>query len=376
MKRTDNPGRLGRRWNLAAASVLLCGLAAQGGSANADEAFDAKAKQIFETAVAEQTAAPPSAGPKIIPGKSIVIIPCAMAAEGCARQARGVQEAATLVGWNATLIDPAGDPAKMADAVQKAISMKVDGIILNSIDAAVVQGALQQARDAGIKIVAMAMNQNNMFDATLPSNDNDKYFFDEGYTVAAAAYVLGDNKLRMLQLRDDEFGSVKARADGSNQFIEDCKAAGGDCELLASENTLVTNITTLVPKQAVSLVQRYPDYTMLWTGYDAALSFVIQQGLVQAGLADKGFAVGFDANVANLTIIRDGGYERATLGLPLERIGFALVDQMNRLLSGQSATEDQGIRSRLLVKANIPATGAWEGDVDFRAAYKKNWGVE
>jgi ribose transport system substrate-binding protein len=359
-----------------AAIVAFCAATflASIGSASADAAFDAKAEKIFKDASAAQTVHPPADGPKAAKGKSLVIIPCAMAAEGCARQARAVQEAAKAIGWTSTLIDPAGDTSKMANAVQKAIDIKADGIILTAIDANTIQGALQQAKQAGLKIVAEGESVNGIYDGEMPLNPH-QYFINQGYVVGASSYVLGGKKLHMIQMRDDEFASVKARSDGTQQFIKECQAAGGDCKMLTTVNTLVTDLTTQIPKQAVSLVQRYPDYNTLWTGYDAALSFVIEQGLKQADLLNTGFAVGFDANVANAAIMRNDGYERADLGLPLEWLGWGMVDQINRAFNGQPANVDEGVRDRLLTKDTLPTSGPWQGDVDFRADYKKVWGV-
>jgi ribose transport system substrate-binding protein len=144
--------------------------------------FDAKAEALFKKASAPQTARPPSDGPKAVKGKNIVIIPCSMAAEGCGRMARGAQEAAKLIGWQSTLIDPAGDTTKAADAVQRTINIKADGIILVGTDAKRIQGALQQAKEADIKIVAEGDNVNGIYDATMPSNRKE-FFLGQGYLI-------------------------------------------------------------------------------------------------------------------------------------------------------------------------------------------------
>lgn len=96
----------------------------------------------------------------------------------------------------------------------------------------------------------------------------------------------------------------------------------------------------------------------------------------QADLLNSGFAIGFDANAANVAFIQQDKFEKGSLGLPLEWLGYGLADQLNRLLAGEKPVEDEGVRSRLLVKSNLPKSGAWEGDMDFRSAYKAVWGVE
>jgi ribose transport system substrate-binding protein len=335
-------------------------------------AFTAKVDKLVADASAPQTAPLPTAAPSIAKGKTLVVIPCAMGAEGCARPARAVQEAAALLGWKAILIDPAGDPSKMGNAVQQAISIKADAIVLGAVDAATILGDLQLAKQAGIKIAAyVAVDKDKTFDIQIPTEES---VFDDGYVMGAAAYKQGNGKLHMIEMRGDEFHININRAEGTNAFIKDCAAAGGDCALLSSENFLVTDLTTRVPQQAVAQVRLHPTFNVFWAAYDAGLTFMIQ-GLRQADLTDQGFAVGFDANVANLDIIRNDGYEKISVGQPIERIGYALVDQLNRLFQGEPLV-NQGIHSKVLTKDNLPPSGAWEGDVDFRSGYKKLWGIK
>ena len=336
------------------------------------EEFHASVDETVEAATAEQSARPGGASLPVEPDRTVVIIPCGMAAEGCARAARGTEEAAAVLGWETVLIDPAGDPSKMANAVLQAINLGADAIALQAIDAGTVLGPLTEAKKAGIAVVAFAgIDQDGVLDATIPSEES---FVDDGYNIAAAAYRMAGDRLNIIQMRADEFGVIVNRATGTEKFIEECRAAGGECSILAAENFLVSNLTTQVPQQAVGQLRRNPDFDVLWVGYDAGLNFMIQ-GLEAAGLTDEGFAVSFDANVANLDIIREDGFEKATSGLPLEWVGWAEVDALNRLFQGEEPT-DGNVRSKVLVRENLPDAGAWEGDVDFRAAYRELWNVQ
>jgi ribose transport system substrate-binding protein len=339
--------------------------------ANELQAFQQKATQVYQDATAKQTRLPDSAVIGAAKAKTIVIIPCLMAAEGCARPARGVQEAAEALGWKTTLIDGQGDPSKMANAVLQAISLHADAIAIQAIDADTILGPLKEARKAGIHVVGYAsINRDNVVEAVYPNNND---FSAEGYAIAAGAYKLAGNKLDVIEMRGDEFGGCKLRANGTRKFIDECKAAGGDCSVLASENFLVTDLTTRVPQQAISEVRRHPNFDVLWACYDAGLNFMLQ-GLNSAGLTDHGIAVAMDANVANIDIIRAGGFQKATVGLPLEWVGYAQVDALNRMFLGKTPN-DGGIQLKLLVQQNVPAHGAWQGDVDFRSAYRKSWGL-
>ncbi|MER2537572.1 MAG: substrate-binding domain-containing protein [Rhizobiaceae bacterium] len=358
-------------WSMGALSAALVVLATGLAGAQDAAAFKAKVDKEFDSSVAPLTVTPPTEGPAPTAGKHIVVIPCSMAAEGCARQARAVIEAAGLLGWKTTLIDPAGDNAKQAQAVQKAISIRADGIILASIDSAFIQGPLREARDAGIHIVAEGQDSEGLYEAIALT---EKFYNEQGYMTGVAAYRLGGYKAHMILLEDNEFAGVRYRADGVKAFIEDCKAAGGDCKIVAAQEFLVAQVQNELPKQTVALVRQHPDFTALWAGYDFAMNFMVQ-GLQQADLADKGFGISFDANDANNEIIRKDGFQKATVGLPIEWASFGMVDNMNRLLAGQQPA-DQGLRVKLLTRDNMQPSGAWQGDIDFRAAYKKLWGVK
>ncbi|TIV68327.1 MAG: sugar ABC transporter substrate-binding protein [Mesorhizobium sp.] len=360
----------------ALATSVLCLM--MGAAAHAEDiaAFNKRVDEIVSKASAPQLVTPPKDGPAAAKDKKIVIVPCSMGGEGCAGPARALQEAAKKLGWQALLIDGAGDPSKMADAVQKAISIKADGIALQAIDAVTIAGPLAQAKAAGIKIVAyQSLNKDGTIDVSCPmAKDETAEAFNAGYFMTAYAYKEAGYSLKAVQMRGDEYGIAVARQKGAEKFIGECKAAGGDCEILESENFLITELTTRVPQQAVSLVRRHPDYNVFWAAYDAGLYFMIQ-GLQAAGLTDHGFAIGFDASAPNLDIIRKGGFQRATAAASPPWLGYCQASALNRLFTGAPIV-DEGVHTKLLTKDNAPASGPYVGDIDFRPFYEKQWAAK
>ncbi|MFC7766633.1 sugar ABC transporter substrate-binding protein [Leucobacter soli] len=289
------------------------------------------------------------------------------------------QDAAKALGWDVTFINPEGDPAKMNAAVQQAIAIKADAIAIVSIDASVVQSSLEQAKAAGIKIVASVSanseGEEGVFDSLVPSLQSGR---DNGWALAAQSYLYTDGKLRDVQMMDSEFGYVVARQEGWQQFIKDCEAAGGDCKTLAVTNFLAADITTKLPTLTAQTLRSNSEFNVLWNGFDSGLTFSIQ-GAKQAGLANEGtFGVGYDGNTPNLDDIRNGGYQKATIGLSTMAVGYAMIDNANRLVQGEAplSGEEQGIRNKLLTADNVPASGPWWGDQDIRPNYWKLWGVE
>jgi len=109
-------------------------------------------------------------------------------------------------------------------------------------------------------------------------------------------------------------------------------------------------------------------------GFDAALNF-FAQGLKQAGLADpsKAFGISIDADLANTEMIRSGGFQAASAGVPMDRVGYGLIDDLNRIYNNQPPV-DQGVAVKIINQQNAPQSGSWDGDFDATPDYLKLWG--
>jgi ribose transport system substrate-binding protein len=351
---------------------------ASSGSPGGSSAFAQKVAADVAAATAPQTPQTnpvPSTGPTPVTGKKIVIIPCSAAVEGCARPARSAMQAATAIGWSATIVDPAGAGGPSA-AIERAISSGANGIILNSIDAAAVQGDLQKARAAGISVVCdMCGNTGDLIQAVVPPLPENEH---AGYLLGEQAYVLAEQRFhsppKFIVMSDNEFATVNARVAGVKKFIDDCKAAGAGCELVAEGQYLAGEISTTAPARVVSLVQSNPNYNVLFAGYDASLNF-FAQALKQAGLADpsKAFGLSIDADVANTEMIRNNGFQAASAGVAMARVGYGLIDDLNRLFNKQPIVS-QGVTVKIINGQNVPPTGQWDGDFNATPLYLKLWG--
>lgn len=349
---------------------------ASGGASSPQlQAFQASVDAGLAISTATQTYKPPTDGPKGVSGKSIFIISCPLVAEGCKRMSQATEEAAHVLGWQTTLIDGKGDPSTGAAAVRQAIAAKANGLALVAVDATTIKSPLEEAKAAGMgEVCAFCGNsdgETGLYDAIIPSV---KSFTDDGYALGQAIYKLTNGHVNELMLTDPEFVDVIGRQDGNVKFVDECKAAGGDCQILAKQQFLVSELGTTVPSKVAAAARKTPNFNVLWAPYDDALVFALQ-GLQQAGLADgQRWGAGFDSNTPSLDRIRKNTDQRASVGLPGIWIGYALTDQLNRIFAGQKPVE-QNVHTKVLTKDNAPASGPWDGDIDVRPLYKTLWGV-
>ena len=347
--------------------------AGPGTSAEA-KAFKTKAETIAAEASSPATVTPPADSPSIEPGKKIVTIPCSAAAQGCKIAVDEFAKAAKAVGWSTSMIDPAGDPAKMADAVNQAVSSGADGIFSVAVDSANIKAPLEAAKKAGLQSVCFScVDAPGLLLDTLPAEDQHHA---DGYTLAAQAFLDSGENLKAIVLRDNEFGNTRGREQGILDFISDCKKAGASCELVTQQNFLVSNIATTLPQQVAALVRSHPKWNALFGPYDASLLMVVPE-LLNNKLASKDQRVyGFDPLDQNITWIRDSNLQVATVASPYEWVAYAAIDQMNRAFAGKKPAE-QGVVDKLITKNNAPGKGeTYLGDGDPAATYLKQWGVK
>jgi ABC-type sugar transport system substrate-binding protein len=137
----------------------------------------------------------------------------------------------------------------------------------------------------------------------------------------------------------------------------------------------VQNVTTTLAAQAASAAQANPSFNVVWSAFDSAGTYVMS-GLRQVGkLNSSSFLVGLNADPANLSIIQQGGYEKATIGISSQWAAWGMIDSINRVLAGAPVVDEHD-PIRIFDSSNVAAAknGLWAGDVDFEAAYKKIWG--
>jgi ribose transport system substrate-binding protein len=280
------PGRrlvAGLTLAVALVTTAGCGGASNGASASGDSdaaaANAAAAQERVQAEMADVTSGVPTEGPTAVPGKFVVMIPCAEASEGCAQPARGAKEAAELLGWRVQIIDGGGTADTQAAAVRQAVTLDADGIITFAIDPKTIQGAVQEARSAGIKFLAQSTNKTDLVDfSDIPDAEGWKA---SGSYLADYAIAKTDGNVRALVLHDTGFETMIQRHAA---FVDQLKACS-TCEILDEQQFTFADLATSVPQTVQQMAQTNPDFNVIYIDYDYAVSSVLQ-GLKAIGRDD------------------------------------------------------------------------------------------
>jgi ribose transport system substrate-binding protein len=309
----------------------------------------------------------------------VIDIPCAQSAVGCARPGDAFLAAAKAIGWRTQLIDPAGDPQKVQAAVQQAIQLHADGVFMPGGSIATVGAQLMaQARQAGVQMVVMDGDDQTVTPTTWSANINNDY---SETAPALAAYVTthSGGKAHVLVINDSEYPGVDS---GVKSFESSLKSDCPGCSVDQNMNLSIVDLQTTFPTRVKSTLQANPSIDWIYVGYDF-IGTQVASAVQQLGLMGKVHLVGTDGNPQNLQAIKAGNVQAASYARATEWLGWAAVDELNRIYNHQPLIKDsRGFESenygqQLLDSSNLPAdvNANWDGGVDYRAQYEKLWGV-
>jgi ribose transport system substrate-binding protein len=288
------------------------------------------------------------------------------------RLVAGEQAAAKVLGYRfESPVDPAGDPKKVKAAIEQAVNAKADAIILNAIDPEAVSGAVAAARKAGIIVVCVSCGLPAK--GTGPTGvtfDTSVDFGRQGELLAAFVGVDSNGAAKIAMMNDPEFLAVRQRYEGFRNTIKQCTG----CSVVASQQFSQTEIGPPLSAKGQTLLKANSSAKYLWIGFDAAAAPVVE-GMQQQG-ASKAKVMGFDGNKQNIALV-DQGLEYASIATPLDWLGWAGMDNLNRTFQKEKLLEDEGLNlpSLLITKENAAPylKAGYQGGIDYSAKYTQLW---
>ena len=342
----------------------------------ADPMID-EAKKIADTAsAAVKDWNGPTSGPKAAAGKLVISVGSDLNNGGVLGVTKGAEEASTAIGWKFQSLDGKGTLAGQTAALEQAIALKPDGIIVNGIDAASVKDVLKKAADAGIKLVGWhAGPKASLPDFSLPAN----IVSDPIETSKVAAkYVIAvtGGKANVVIFTDSTYQIAVDKARAMEAEIKACKT----CKVLEFVDTPLAETSTRMGPLVTNLKQKYGDEMNWMMGINDLYFDFASPGLKSIGVPPGGPPLSIsagDGSESAYARIRDGQYQAATIPEPLNLHGWMAIDELNRAIAGEKPSGfAMGIH--LVTKDNIGADGGpknvFDPDNGYRDQYKKIWG--
>lgn len=324
---------------------------------------------------AERTDVPwngPTSGPAAVSGKTIVYVAQTMTNPGVAGVAKGLREAARVIGWNVRVIDGEGTPAGIQAALSEAVALRPSGIVIGGFDPASTAQQTARATAAGIPLVGWHA-------VTSPGPSVRPKLFtnvttDVGDVAAISAqWVVADSRgnAGVVLFTDASIPFAHHKSELIRKGLATCAGM----RVLAYENIPIPDTSTRTAREVSTLLARFGNR---WT-YSVAINDLYFADAAPAFRAAGGSGTGPPFNIgagdgdpSAFQRINGAQYQAATVPEPLSLQGWQIADEFNRAFSGRPAS---GYVAPVHVStaANSEGTSAWDPS-GYREAYRRIWG--
>jgi len=318
-------------------------------------------------------------------GKKIVVISSGQASISSSVPVAGAVEAAKALGWSTTVYDEQLNPASAPGLVRQAVASGADGIVLDATDCPTVKGAMQEAKAKGIKIVGIYSFDCNdpifggggeaLFTGQINygagAADIDKFTEQYGADQAKAVIAATNGKANVVFLNDQEFTVLRYTGKG---FLDEMAKCSG-CKVVDKVDFTGAELGPNLQQKVTSALLQHPEANAIKSPYTAATLLGIGPAVVSSGRAAKIYSMGGEGFAPELDLLRANQGVSAVEITPSEWTAYAAVDTLNSLFTGKPAA-DSGLGWQFVDKNHgLPQSGPYVPKVDFKADYKKAWGV-
>lgn len=315
-----------------------------------------------------------------VAGKHIVVISAGQASISSQIPVDAAAAAAKTLGWTVDVYDAKLNPANFSPLIRQAIGANADGIILDAIDCQDATAALQEAKAKHIVLVPIyaidctdplgGAAAQGVFSANIDYGTDIATFFTD-YGAAQAQYIIAEshNTAKIITVQDDQLTILRYIYKGFNDTI----AASGGSKIVDELKFTDADLGTgkLAPSVQAEVL-RHPEATWLKSGFTAATTLGVAPGLGANTTHLK--VMGGEGYSPELDLMRQGKVAAANI-ISSEWVGWAAADTMNSVFAGTKPV-DSGLGWTMSDPThNMPASGEFVGPIDFKAEYKKAWGV-
>lgn len=288
---------------------------------------------------------------------------------------QGIKEATEIMGWRTRIFDAAGTANGRDKALEVALAMKPDGMILVGSDARSLNSKLEPFAKQGIPMVGWHVTHKPgvLIDSMIAMNVSTDPL-EVARLTAIAVVADAQSPVGVVIFTDSNFEIAMSKANAMAAIVQSCKV----CTLLEVRDVAISTVADTMPAVTQELLKRYG---MRWTHAlainDIYFDYAVPE-LIKAGRANESLSLlsAGDGYTAAFLRIRAGAFQTATVAEPLNLQGWQLVDELNRLIAGEPVT-GYVIPPHLVTAKNISFDGTprmfYEPDYDYRSIYRNIW---
>lgn len=318
-------------------------------------------------------------------GKTIFYIPLNSALPFDTLMAEGAEEAATEVGAEFVLFSNQGKPAEWVQGMNSAISRKVDLIVLaGSPDPGLLGPQIKAAKDAGIPVISTHLYDASYVEQALDDNPDlagivPANHYQAGTLMADYAIKHSGGNVNALFITANEVQPSRGIVE---HFEDELATVCPDSCSAQVVNIPIPSWAEKVPTEVQTALLKNPDINFVIPVYDGMTPLLVS-GITQVGKTNDVKIVAYNGTASVLQMIQDGDLAVAEIGEPTGWLGWSIIDQALRILSGEEPITNGNTPLRIFDDENVNETGEpatqTEGYGDpevFKEGYRELWGLE
>lgn len=332
------------------------------------------------------TGSPPTTGPKAVRGKNVWLLNC-VAYSACEVKGQAFAAAAEVLGWTVKTVDDKADATTTISEIQEAISAHANGIVIIPGDCPNIKSGLLAAKAAHIPVLdyggldcnapSFGAGGQPLFSAPVKilgsTNQADLFgtFGREDADFMAAALArqgITSGTIVAVENRDQVI-----HASMSDAFASEMKQKCPACKVVPVLFTVAQQSSGQAPQIFKTGLLANPTAIAVYYQIGALMSQGLATAIGASGHHYKVICCGDGSGPdINYAMANTSSTEIAVHVQPATYVGWALADELNRLLAGETASQipDEG-GYELYVDKSHPLKPA--PPVNFQAAYTKVW---
>ncbi len=314
----------------------------------------------------------PTTGPIGVHGMRVAVVCEDLRNGGVLGVARGLGEASDILGWKITMLDARGSISGRNSALESALVMKPDGVILIGSDAHSLKSRLVKFKKEGIPVVGwhVGPNAGKLSSGSVAMNVSTDPL-QVAQVTAMKAVVESHGKAGVIIFTDSNFEIAMSKANAMAKIIRECPK----CTLLEIRRVPISQSAQQMPKITRELLKRYGSrWTHALAINDIYFDYASPE-FTKMGRNIRLFSAG-DGSPAAFMRIQAGMFQYGTVAEALNLQGWQLADELNRLLSHQSVS-GYVMSPHLVTPENIAYDGGMRMEFDpdngYRNVYRRIW---
>lgn len=312
-------------------------------------------------------------------GKSIWIIDCGSDQVSCSAPGKNAERAAKLLGWSVNHVDGKSDTATQGNLIRQAISAGANGIVTTALDCSVLKQPMQDAKDAGIFIVAIA--------GTDCDTQGGKKLFDYSTQVSGksngAGDVLGDAQAAWIAgtVAKDPGQILTARVSFSataediyKSFVANLATYCPSCKVVEMNFAVSDYAGAGLQQKVQTFLTKYPDIKAVNALFDGTVEVGLGAAIRAAGKTDLP-VIGGQGSPTAIKTIQTTKEQDATVGESEVARGYESVDALNSLFLGEPIVPAGNGWQLVDANHNLPKGPEYIAPYNYEDLYKTRWNL-